>query len=389
VPSSLSHLPASVWDTPSPTSHLLSSEASILKGLKVCFVAGTLGQGGAERQLCYILQTLRDARACAKVLSLSKGEFWESPIRHLGFEVSYVGGSPSRLKRLVRVIRGVRGFRPAVAQSQHFYTNGYAAIAGRCCGARTVGAVRNDGFNDLQDCGRLFGKLCLRLPHRLAANSQAAMRNLVSLGCRRENLFHLPNVIDLAQFRPAQSNNGELVTILGIGRLVPQKRFDRFLRVLALLQQSCTAPFKALIAGDGPLRPELERLARDSGLCPGTLKFCGKVPDVQSLYKKSYILLLTSDHEGTPNVVMEAMASGLPVVATAVGDVAELVQHGVTGFVVEPSDEEGAARHVANLMKGTCARESMGNRARAFIQAHYALECLPGYLARLYSEDLT
>ena len=408
---------------PSPISQLPSPAA--LRGLRVCFLAGTLGQGGAERQLFYIASALKSAGAEVLVLTLTSGEVWESRLKAMGIPVKFVGASASRLKRLLTISRAVRKFHPDVVQSQHFYANGYAAISARLCGARSVGAVRNDGFSDMRDCGRLLGKLCLHLPNRLAENSQAAMRSLVSMGCQREKLFHLPNVIDLAQFCPSESHNVDSVTahagmgpltpslspvtgervpfragegdsevspdshgseclILGIGRLAPQKRFDRFVRILAGLRQHCQGPFRALIAGDGPLRSELERLARNAGLLPGTLEFCGNVADVQAVYRKAQILLLTSDHEGTPNVVMEAMASGLPVVATAVGDVPELVKHGVSGFVVEPADEQGAVRHLAELVSNPSLRESMGDRGRDFIRASHALDCLPGQLAKLY-----
>jgi glycosyltransferase involved in cell wall biosynthesis len=83
---------------------------------------------------------------------------------------------------------------------------------------------------------------------------------------------------------------------------------------------------------------------------------------------------------------MEAMACGLPVVATAVGDVPEMVEHGLTGYVVGTDDEEGAARHLLELMQHAGTRESMGRRARSFIQEHHALDALSGQLARLYSE---
>src|SRR5689334_13233971 len=94
-----------------------------LSQLRICFLAGTLGQGGAERQLFYLLKTLREQGASLLLLSLTRGEFWEAAIAELGVEVRWVGQHNSRLARLGRIIREVRAFRPHVLQSQHFYTN--------------------------------------------------------------------------------------------------------------------------------------------------------------------------------------------------------------------------------------------------------------------------
>lgn len=363
---------------------------SNLRGLRVCFIAGTLGQGGAERQLFYMASALKDSGAQVLVLGLTAGGVWEARLQAAGIRVECVGASPSRLKRMLKILKEAVAFRPNLVQSHLFYANGYAAIAAKLCRARSVGAVRNDGFSDLEDCGRRLAPLCLHLPQCLAVNSQAAMRNLESLGYRRQKLKHLPNVIDVKRFCPPKSHNRELITILGIGRLVPQKRFDRFLRIVALLKnQAPKRPFEVLIAGEGSLRPELELLARNAGLTPEVVEFCGEVMDVQSFYKQGHLLLLTSDHEGTPNVVMEAMASGLPVVATRVGDIPDLLQHGTSGFVVGPADEVGAAQHLQNLLGDDGAREAMGNCGRAYIKSHHALDSLPGHLTRLYSEDLT
>jgi glycosyltransferase involved in cell wall biosynthesis len=319
---------------------------------------------------------------------LTSGEIWESRLKAIGVPVRFVGASKSRLVRLATVIQAVRNFRPSVVQSQHFYTNGYSALAAKMCGARSVGGVRGNGLSDLRDCGQMFGKLCLHLPQCLAANSRAAIRNLVALKCPQAKLRYLPNVVDGTRFHPVQLKMGQPVAILGVGSLGSAKRFDRFLRIVGLLRHSSTLNFKAMIAGEGLLRPELEELARSQGLCPVPVEFLGNVPDAAGLYNQVHILLLTSDHEGTPNVVLEAMACGLPVVATGVGDVPDLVQHGKTGFVFPPTDEEAAARHLARLIQDASARQSMGNRARAFIQEHHALESLPGHLARLYSEQL-
>src|SRR5687768_9120307 len=102
-----------------------------LSGLKVCFLAGALGQGGAERQLFYILETLQACGADVQVLSLTKGEFWESRIQRLGVPVIWIGQHRSRVKRLFRMLSVLRQERPMILQSQHFFCNAYAAAACR------------------------------------------------------------------------------------------------------------------------------------------------------------------------------------------------------------------------------------------------------------------
>jgi glycosyltransferase involved in cell wall biosynthesis len=354
-----------------------------LKGLRVCFVAGTLGQGGAERQLYYLLRTLRDAGACAKVLSLSAGEFWETPIRDLGFEISHVGGSSSRLKRLVRIGREARSFKPHIVQAQHFYVNLYAAVTARLFGCREIGAIRNDVISELANVGGPLSRASVRWPRVLAANSRAAVRNLVTMGVAQSRLFFLPNVIGNSHFAPGPAPPTDAFVILCVGRLVAQKRFDLFLQALA--QVSLKFPVKGIIAGDGPLRAELEAQAGRLGLLPGRVEFIGRVPDVRELYRRAHLLLLPSDHEGTPNVVLEAMASGVPVVGTRVGDMPDLLGEGSRGRLVAPGDLAGLVSETSKLMYDAQARASLACKARAYVQSNHSDTALKDRLVELYS----
>lgn len=149
-----------------------------LAGVRLLFVVGTLGQGGAERQLFYILQALITLGARPRLLCLTESEFWHEPIRKLGVEVVFVGARHSRPARLLRIIKEARVYQPHVVQSQHFYTNLYATLAARIVRSREIGAIRNDGFSEIRSGGPLFGRLNSLLPRLLAANSRAAMSNL-------------------------------------------------------------------------------------------------------------------------------------------------------------------------------------------------------------------
>jgi glycosyltransferase involved in cell wall biosynthesis len=360
-----------------------------LANLKICFIAGTLGQGGAERQLFCILKALRQSGARPHLLCLTQGEFWEKRIRELGVEITWVGQSGSRWMRLRRIMAELRKYRPAIFQSQHFYTNLYTVAAARLLAVREVGAMRNDGISEVQANGFVLGHLSLRAPRVIAANSRAAIRNAIELGVPSTRLHFLPNVLDITQFKPFQRHNGGPIRLVSVGRLVQQKRFDRLLSLLARLRQQLSIPVTAKIVGDGPLRPRLERKAAELGLWPDVVSFAGAVADINAVYQDADIFVLTSDWEGTPNVLLEAMASGLPVVATRVGGVPDIVEHGETGYLADPEDEASLAEALSALIGDAKLRRKRGLCAREYVAAHHSANQLPKYLSQLYEVTLS
>ena len=355
-----------------------------LSNANVTFVAGTLGFGGAERQLFYNVKALRDAGAKVRVLSLTHGEFWEHRLRDIGASVRLISRSPSRAVRLAGLLKRLKEDRPVLLQSQHFYTNLYVVAAARLLGLREVGAIRNDAYCEVELTGPL-GSLSLRAPRLLAANSVAGMQNAIALGVPARRLRILPNVIDTVQFRPGSSPSGDCVRLLTIG-IRPEKRIDRFLRLVNALRRRSRVPVRAAIIGDGAERPRYERLARELGLLPDTVSFLGSTVVTAEHYQKADIFVLTSDLEGTPNVLLEAMASGLPVVAHETGGVPEIVRHDETGYFAD--HEDAIAGYVLRLIDNSQLRQQIGRQARAWVEANHALERLPGILAGFYREVL-
>jgi glycosyltransferase involved in cell wall biosynthesis len=169
--------------------------------------------------------------------------------------------------------------------------------------------------------------------------------------------------------------------------LVPAKRFDLFLQTLAQLNSKF--PVKGVIAGDGPLRNELEAHARRLGLLPGRVEFLGGVSDTVGLYRRASLFLLTSDHEGTPNVVLEAMASGVPVVGTRVGDVPDLLGNGERGRLAERGDLDGLVSAIVELLGDPQTRAHLANHALAYVQSQRSHTALKDHLTKLYSLTLT
>ncbi len=354
----------------------------------MCFVAGTLGQGGAERQLYYMITALRDSGALPEALCLTCGEFWETRIKALGVPVTWVGQQASRLARLARIIREVRTRRPDVVQSQHFYTNLYAYGAARALGVREIGAVRCDAASEVRDNGAVLGRISLHAPQVVVANSANAVRNARAMGVPASRLRLLLNAVDTVQFEPAAHASTARVTLLAVGRLVAVKRFDRLLTAVAAMKDESCA-WRLVIAGDGPLRGALEQQAAQLGLLPDFVEFHGAVSSVAPLYQQADVVVVTSDVEGTPNVILEAMASRLPVVSTGVGGVPDLVQHGDTGFLVDGDDPVALPTILRRMVADRDLRIRMGDRARALVLAHHALSRLPERLERLYGSVLS
>lgn len=360
-----------------------------LKDLRVCFLAGTLGRGGAERQLVFMLRALKAAGIESRVLCLTKGEPIEEEILALGIRVTWVGASRWRPIRLYRVIQELRREPAHIVQSAHFYTNLYVAVAARLLGMKSIGAVRNDLTSELKGHG-VMGWGQLHLTGQLIANSELARRRAIDQGIKPEQIEVVPNVVDANRANGQVNGNGNgAARILFAARLTDQKRPDRFLHALQKIAESRpNLNFRGMIVGDGPLRPRLEELADSLGLRPKYVEFLGELADLKPAYEKSDLVVLTSDWEGTPNVLLEAMSRGLPVVATKVGGVPELVRNGENGFLVEADDASSVASSVIALLENPQLRISMGASGRQVALEKHSPQQLAERLITVYEKAL-
>jgi len=358
-----------------------------LSKLKICYIAGTLGQGGAERQLFYAIQVLRQNGAAVQVLSFDRGGFWEEPIRRLGADVTWVGQDRSRFKRVCRVIKHLKKNPADVLQSQHFYTNAYATLSAHFLGIKAIGALRSNGVFDLSQSGRI-GWINLHLPKVIASNSQSSIQYAIKNRVPRSRLFFLPNVVDTERFKPAGRTEEGPITLLAVGRLTQEKRFDRFISLIHELRTNRGLNVRGCIVGgtrgDQNLRSALEGRAAALGLRYDALQFLGSASDTSSIFQQANIFVLTSEHEGSPNVLLEAMASGLPVVATKVGGVPEIVRHGQTGFLVDQHRINELVDTTCELVHKPDLRAEIGGQARCYIEETHSIHRLASYLANLY-----
>jgi len=360
-----------------------------LENLEVCFLAGTLGRGGAERQLIYMLRSLKAAGVNTRVLCLTRGEPIEAELEAMGISVTWVGKSRWRPIRLLRIIQELRREPAKILQSAHFYTNLYVAVASRVLRIKGIGAIRSNLRSELEGNG-LMGWWHLHLPQHLIANSELARNSAIEKGIRPQAVDFLRNAVEMGENGTLKNRNSDApIQVLFAGRLCAPKRVDRFLRVMSkLIASRPDLKVKAAIAGDGPLRTGLERIALNLGLDHDQLEFLGELSDVRPLYQKSDFLMLTSDWEGTPNVLLEAMACGLPVVATRVGGVPEII--GVDrGFVVDPGDEVGLTAAMIKMVEDINLRTALGSKGQEYVKRFHSLNALKNQLIDIYKRVLS
>ena len=287
------------------------------------------------------------------------------------------------------MIRAQLAFRPHIMMAGQFGDVIHAGIAGRVSGALTIAGVRSDGFWEMNTYRRRIW-LMRRLPQALVANSYKARENLSSLGINPQCVKILTNVIDLQDFdsRSAQPISipvepGRIV-VAAIGRLNRDKRFDRVLDAVALARNS-VPPVTCLIVGkDRGAKAPLEERARALGLLRDRLVFMGESDNVPALLKQSHMLLHSSDYEGFPNTILEAMAARLPVITTPAGDAPRLVENGRTGYVVDFDDTNGMGERILQLARSAELRRQLGEAGRQRVEEHHSFPRLSNRLFGIF-----
>lgn len=210
----------------------------------------------------------------------------------------------------------------------------------------------------------------------------ALARDVWKLPKRR--LHYVPNGIDLARFTPQPRPPHEVVVIGAVAALRAEKNIARLLHAFRLLRQTTNARLE--IAGDGAQRPALEALAVELGIA-GDVRFLGHVADPAPLYRGFDIFAISSDTEQMPLSVLEAMAMGLPVAATEVGDLrAMLAPEGHGGLVAKSAEALAAA--LGDLAGSAELRARIGVANRAKVAAEYSQDAMfAAYAALLAQPD--
>jgi glycosyltransferase involved in cell wall biosynthesis len=363
-------------------------------------VSNGLVRGGAETQQVRLALELQRRGHKVRFLTILPTKAFSERLAEAGIEVDTLCAvdEPS-LNRAPAVVlaarRALRRWKPDVVISFVYQANLLGRIAGKAAGVPAViSSVRNETFGgSARD--RSF-KLTDSLSGATTSNSAVTAERLLRDNLvPPEKLHVVPNAIDLAELAPDPVARAEVRRELGvsdesflwvaIGRLRPQKDFSLLISAIAGTEPTVGG---AVIAGVGPMESELKAEIRSHAVAD-RVRLLGLRDDVPRLLQAADALALSSAWEGLPNVVMEAMAAQLPVVATDVGGVRELVTDSVSGRVVPKGDAAAfsdAMTWVAS--KSAEERAEMGRVGHETIAARFGVSAIVDHWERLAEELL-
>ncbi len=358
----------------------MSSERACRIGLAI----GALTYGGAERQLFELLRRLDRRRFHPVVYCISdKTQPFGPQIESLGITVRVLGREArSDVGRAVALAKAVRQDGIEILHSWLYIANMYAVLA-RLSGAVThfVPSARSctpKGGLHL----RVVNVVAFRLADRIVCNARMVGDYIVSKYLAPPPKIEvIYNGLDLERFAPGPTPPCDGPRIGTVGRLVPLKNLPMFLAAAALVRaQYPDATFH--IVGAGPEREPMERLAAERGLGDAVV-FLGERHDVPELIRSWDLFWLTSLWEGLPNVVLEAMACGVPPLSTNVGGVAEIIHDNVDGVIIPSGAADALARQSIDLRGDVPRRRAMDLAARRCAET-FSLERMAGAFERLY-----
>jgi glycosyltransferase involved in cell wall biosynthesis len=235
--------------------------------------------------------------------------------------------------------------------------------------------------------GRL-NRLLLPLTARVVAISEEVAASVVRhQGVPPQKVVVIANGIDLrridAPVAPALPAGGP-PTIAAIGRLAPEKRLDVLLRAVALCRAR-VPQLRTLVIGEGPELPVLQRLSRELGL-GSSVEFLGVRRDVPAFFPGLRAVVNSSEREGLSLALLEAMAAGVPVVATDAGGTGEVVRDGETGVLVPPLDEQALAAGIRRVLEDPALARRLAATARAVVRAEHTIAAAARRYEALYEE---
>jgi L-malate glycosyltransferase len=355
----------------------------------VVFMLNSFDVGGTERQMVELVKRLDPTRFRAHVGCFhARGPLLaelptDVPVREFpvhGF------GRPGAIGQFFAFASWCRHIGAELVHTCDLYANIFGLPAAALAGVPVRVANRREILTGDKTPTQLRAQqLAYRAAHAVVANSAAARDQLEREHVPASRLRLIPNGLDPARFTPAAPRDA-LRHIVTVANLRAEKGHDVLLAAAPrILAQHPDATFT--FAGEGSRRDALETLTRALGLAD-RVHFLGECRDVAPVLAEADLFVLPSQSEAFPNAVIEAMAAGLPVVATDVGGIPEVVRSDETGVLVPPGDAEALADAVISLMDRPAHAAALGRAARSTVERYYTFDRMVGAFEHLYLTEI-
>ena len=358
--------------------------------MRITQVITSLGYGGAEREVARLAKKLREQGEDCEVVCVCEEGHLAADLRAIGVPVKVLDCG---LMGLAKLTGYLRSSRPDVV---HGHLVSWAPIAGKLAHVPAV-IVTEHGLSLWRNHWQIsFDRFVARFADRIVVVAGAVMEvRLKRWRIPAQKLVLIPNGVEQVRFdievEPAVVKT-ELgvdpadALVVTVGHLTAVKGHRYLLRAAAeVLKQMPGVSF--VLVGDGPLRQELQSTAEALGIHE-RVKFLGYRKDVERILKAADVFALSSLREGTSIAILEAMAAGTPVVATAVGGNPEVIQNGRSGLLVPAENPNSLAEAIVRVLTNPELASSLVKEARERVESEYSAEGNLARLKNLYREVL-
>jgi glycosyltransferase involved in cell wall biosynthesis len=356
--------------------------------LHVALAIGQLSYGGAETQLCELVEGLQgQARVtvyCLSGRSLPLGARVEAAGARL---VVFPAGGGFDVRRVLALRRQLAADRPSLVHAFLYIADAYVWAA--TLGLRNlpfVASARNCKLDKNPVRRFLFARAITGADALICNSAEMAAFAAKHYGASPGRTRVVYNGVDADRFVVSERQQQGPLRIGTVGRIESQKNLDLFLSAAhKVLQVQANAIFE--VVGDGSLREHFTQKAKAAGLAD-RVRFLGTTAEIPEFLASLDQFWLTSNWEGTPNVVLEAMATGVPVVATRVGGTSELIDDGRTGRLVGAGDAESFASAALELAADREAAYRLGMAARSEVEQRFSVPAMIRATRAVYEEVL-
>jgi glycosyltransferase involved in cell wall biosynthesis len=348
--------------------------------------------GGTERQMTELIRRLDPGRFRVHVACFERAGAWlprvlERAASVVEFPIAGFARA-STIPALLRFARWCRREQIAVVQTCDLYANIFGLPAAALAGVPVrIGSRRE--LNPDKTAGQIrLQRQAYRCATKVVANSPAARTALEQEGLATGSIAMIPNGVETGAFaaRSAEAAQRPARTIVTVANLRAEKSHETLIDAAALLAPAFP-DLRFQFVGAGPRRDALEALVRARGL-ERRVTFLGHRDDVATLLADADIFALPSRSEAFPNGAIEAMAAGLPVVASAVGGLLDLIEDGRTGVLVRPGDAPHLAEALRTLVTDRRRAARIGDEARTHVAQRYSFERMVRAFEDLYLAGL-